>query len=246
MNIPTPINLAMVGSTETNGSVVAVTNLPSSLAGPLLRSISNFSPRLRNIITRLDFNAIDIGDRRIKLPMSPFVESNRFYISIQLPFQQRLQKLVMSDDFDAKLATLPNNWDRNYNANSNIYEIVNEQTNPVLQVIYKAPDHIHVNGIFFVDGWDVYESFDPQWGPALLSLSMWLTNKVTGMATNIAFRNYNDFYEGEMAKFDTNNSRFYTNQLASFSTNEVYRWYVPGQKAIFKYPSYAHPGEFAK
>jgi hypothetical protein len=74
-----------------------------------------------------------------------YVKSNRLYVHLPLPLGASTNQvpIMMNDDLDTKL---PADWDRNYN--SNAYEIVDEQGLPLLQLIYKRPDIVRINGIF--------------------------------------------------------------------------------------------------
>jgi hypothetical protein len=53
---------------------------------------------------------------------------------------------VRHNDF----AVLPPNWDRNFNISA--FEVVNEERFPIFQMIYEAPNRIHLNGLFFHRG----------------------------------------------------------------------------------------------
>lgn len=48
------------------------------------------------------------------------------------------------------ITTLRQSWD--YNSNASALEVVNENQQPVFQLIYKAPSRIEINGIFVVPG----------------------------------------------------------------------------------------------
>ena len=48
--------------------------------------------------------------------------SNRFFIYVEIPFVNEKRKIVMDDDMDSQLIRLPELWDYNFNANSNIFD----------------------------------------------------------------------------------------------------------------------------
>ena len=119
-----------------------------------------------------------IGGKTFQFPILPVVVSNRLYVEVEVPFSNEKQKLVMSDAFDSDLTPVPSLWDRNYSTNYDeygngmyYYEVVNELTNPVLQVMYAAPNIVLVNGIFKVDSNSIYAAYGQS--PALLTFSNW-------------------------------------------------------------------------
>lgn len=75
------------------------------------------------------------------------VASNRFYVRLPLPLELSTNQvsILMDNHLDE---TIPAEWDRNYN--SNAFEIVGEDNLPLLQVLYKRPDTLEINGIFAV------------------------------------------------------------------------------------------------
>jgi len=125
----------------------------------------------------------------------------------------------MSDEFDSTLSSLPNNWDRNFHTNYFVYEIVNEHTNPVLQVAYPSANEIVVNGLFVVSTNQFLEGF---WQPPQL---MTLTH------TFITLTNMEPIPEGSLRV------ALGTNTVGELITNAMYNWTFPGRKAWFKYPS---------
>ena len=153
----------------------------------------------------------------------------------------------MSDDFDPNLP-IPTHWDRNFSTNYYAngivsggiyaYEVVNEMTNPVLQVAYSAPNEVHINGIFKVDENSTFVAFGQQ--PMLLTFSNRLvvdtisTNRITTVsleATNFS----------EVLHIYTNDS---ISSIGEMITNEFYRPIFQGQRAILKYPSNRNLGVF--
>lgn len=103
--------------------------------------------------------AYELDGKIVDYPVMPYIVSNRLFVEVEIPFLNEKRKILMSDDMESELTQLPQLWDCNYNSDSNIYEIVNEFTNPVLQVIYKSANEIQVNGIFIVDTNLVMEAF---------------------------------------------------------------------------------------
>ena len=65
------------------------------------------------------------------------------------------------------------------------YEMVNEFTNPVLQVFYSAPNEIHIFGIFIVDTNKLLETFGGP--PQLITLTSKIFNKTNGQEITNAF-----------------------------------------------------------
>jgi hypothetical protein len=79
-------------------------------------------------------------------PIKWAVKSNRFYVDVDIPLNDRIIKLRGGEIS----AQLPPKWDMNYN--SNALEIVAGNGNPIYQVFYRRPDEIVVNGIFVHEG----------------------------------------------------------------------------------------------
>ena len=131
----------------------------------------------------------------------------------------------MSYEFDSSLSQLPAAWDRNFNAEYYVYEVVNEHTNPVLQVFYTQPNEIHVNGLFVLGTNSILGSFG---GPPQLFTSEY---KLIDRSSSEVITNY-IAYLG-------------TNSLGKLITNALYGLKFPEQKTIFKYPSNRNPGVFA-
>jgi hypothetical protein len=170
----------------------------------------------------------------VDLPVLPFVVSNRFYVDVQIPFSNGKRKLVMSHEFDSALSELPKNWDWNYSTNYNstsgtfYYEIVNEFTNPVLQVFYTAPNEIHVFGIFIVNTNQLLETFGGP--PQLLTLAQKFISKKTGKESTNA---------REIKK------ELGTNSIGAIMTNFMYGIKFPESETIFKYPFNRNPNAFS-
>jgi hypothetical protein len=191
-----------------------------------LNKLPNYSPRLRNVFVRSDIE-YNIAGKTVSYPISTHIVSNRLFVDVEIPFLNEKRTIVMSDDMDSELTQLPGLWDRNYSTVSNMYEIVNEETNPVLQVIYKAANEVLVNGIFFGNKYDVYASFGGI--PVLIPERFKFVENQTTQEIDFAAA-----------------QRRFTNLAFAIDTNEAYGAIAANQKAIFKYPSNIYPGEFAK
>ncbi|MDB6065561.1 MAG: hypothetical protein JWR26_1769 [Pedosphaera sp.] len=156
--------------------------------------------------------------------MLPSVISNRLFVYAETPFGNEKRNILMSDDLDSQLPRL---WDRNYNSNK--FEIVNEFTNPVFQVIYKKPNEIQVNGIFFVNSNSVYVSFGG--APVLLTMTGF---KVMDLKT---------MQETNVPSIP---EALGVSTMGEVITNAFYNLQFTDQKAIFQYPSNRHPGGLAQ
>lgn len=214
-----PINVAKIPPTL-NGAKFRVQDLPDFL----LDNIENnpgYSPRQKDMWFRLESLRQDYGGKTVNLPYAPFVENNRLFVSVQIPFKKEKQKLIMSEEFDSELGKLPRLWDRNYGTNCYAYEIVNEHKKPVLQVFYTSPNEIHINGIFIVDTNAVLDSFANN--PILYTFDYKFINKTNNHSeiTNIL-----DYLTAE--------------ELDEEIKNTLYMLRNPSEKPIFKYPSNRH------
>lgn len=217
-------------SPENAGTKFAVKDLPSfMLTG--LDKIHNYSPRNKYTWIKWDGIQQDYGATRVNLPVLPFVISNRFYVEVEIPFLNERRKVLMSEEFNSALSNIPNNWDwnysTNYDANGGAYicEMVNEFTNPVLQVVYLAPNAIVVNGVFVVDTNKVLWAFNCP--PQLIKMGSY------------KFINTTNGHEiTDISKY------MGTNTLGDVLTNALYDLKFPGERTIFKYPSNVHPGAF--
>jgi hypothetical protein len=196
--------------------------------------IRDLPPELRNTFpARMKYVFIRStpgGSGTVVFPFQPFVISNRFFMYVEIPFLDKKRKILMSDDMDSQLTQLPDSWDYNYSANSNVFEIVNGHTNPVLQVIYKSANDIQVNGVFF--------SFDGK------------TNRISKAFPGIQSPFYVVFPSLDTQTLQqvsaSNLNRPQAPAFVHIATDSVYDWATPTQKAIFKYPANFYPGVFAK
>lgn len=231
-------------SPERSGTKFAIKDVPDSY----LQNLDNtpgYTPRQKFMWLRAEGSSYSIGGRTVQFPIQPVIISNRLYVEVQVPFSNEKHKLVMNDDFDPELP-MPTQWDRNYSTNyyaDNIvsgevyaYEVVNELKNPVLQVAYSAPNEVHINGIFQVDSNSILAAF---WQPPqLLILKASGQDSTNGTVTaSLQAENFH-----ETLTILTNES------IASYGqrlTNEFFRPIFQNQRAIFKYPSNKHLGEFS-
>lgn len=230
-------------SPEAQGTKFAIKDLPDFyLSG--LDKMSGYTPRQKYMWIR-DEMRYTIGDQSVPYPVQPVIISNRLYVEVEIPFVNEKRKIVMSDDFDPQLP-IPPLWDRNYSTNYDAqgngiyaYEVVNELTNPVLQVMYASPNEVHINGIFQVGDASILESFGQQ--PQLVVFRGSTATKTNGTQriTTVSLQATNF---SEIIRFFTNDSPA---EIGQIITNEFYRPIFPGQRAIFKYPSNRHLGGFA-
>lgn len=224
----------MAGISSEKGAKFAIKDLPDYfLTG--LETAENYSPRQRDLWLKYTMG-FTIGGKTVPYPILPIIISNHLFVEVEMPFSNEKRKLIMSDSFDPELP-IPPRWDRNYSTNYDayrgiyFYEVVNELTNPVLQVFYTAPNEVHVYGIFKVDDQSTLVSFGQP--PQLLTFS----NKVfvglesTQRITTVSLQSSNFL---ETLAIYTNDS---IASIGEMYTNEFYRPIFPGQRAIFKYPS---------
>ncbi len=223
-----------------HGKKFLIKDLPEPFTKGIEKS-PNYSPRRREMWLK-ETSGFYIAGNFYEFPAIPYIESNRLYVEVQVPFSSEKQKVIMDDNFDSVLP-IPLRWDRNYNTNTYFYEVVNELTNPVLQIIYVAPNIIQINGIFQESGNSVLESF---YQPASLYT---FTPKLLGIYTNQT--NFADLSITSINTSITNfDERFYFNATDSpavintFLTNELYRATYPNQRRFYKYPSNEYPGVF--
>jgi hypothetical protein len=233
-----------VAEISPEGAEFAIKDLPDFYLQNL-DTTPGYSPRQKNMWLRSDGLSFSIAGRTIQIPVQPFIISNRLYVDVQIPFSNQKRKLVMNEDFDPQLP-IPPKWDRNYSTNyfaNNIlsggiyaYEVVNELMNPVLQVVYSAPNEVHINGIFQVESNGILAAFNQP--PQLLILGTINIDTTNGtMTESLQSENFH-----ETLTVSTNES------IASFGqrlTNEFFRPIFKFQTPIFKYPSNRHLGEFA-
>lgn len=227
----------------TNGKEFAIKDLPDYFLKDLDTSPS-YSPRQRNVWLRQSSMNMTIGGKTFPYPIQPVIISNRLYVEVEVPFSDEKRNLVMSDAFDQDLH-IPRKWDRNYSTNYDefgngvyFYEVVNELTNPVLQIAYAAPNVVVVDGIFKVDSNSIYAAFGQP--PALLSFSnsfiygLQTTQRITTIS--LQSQTFN-----EVIAFRTNDS---IAQIGEVWTNEFYRPIFQYQRRVFKYPSSLNLGNF--
>jgi hypothetical protein len=220
-----PLSIARI-SPENNGTPFLINELPDFLLKDLDKT-PNYSPRINKVWFRWGGAQQQYGPTLVNLPFVPYIVSNRLYLYVEIPFQRGKHRLVMSDDFDSMLSSLPNNWDRNFHTNYLAYEIVNEHTNPVLQVAYPSPNEVVVNGLFVVNTNQFLEAF---WQPPQL---------MTLTYTLVTFTNMEPIQEGHL-QFAIG-----TNTMGELITNAMYDWTFPSRKAWFKYPSNRNRSVFA-
>lgn len=218
---------AAEASPEGIGTKFSIPNIPEQFVSNLDK-LPNYSPRFTNLWVRSRSFWGKFGDKVIDYPFQPFVVSNHFYLYIQIPFLSGRQKLLMNYKFDS---ALPNSWDRNFGTNRYAYEIVNENGNPVLQVLYTKPNEILLNGIFLVGTNDFFEAF---WStPQLAALNYKTVDLVT---------------KQEITNMPLNTllvSNGKTNLFGEIMTNAIYDLTFTNQRAIFQYPSNRKLGVFA-
>jgi hypothetical protein len=228
----------------TNWAEFAIKDLPSEFLKNLDTSL-DYSPRMRNIFVRESYSIEAIGGKTFPFPIQPVIVSNRLYVEVEIPFSNEKRKLIMSDSFDSGLLPIPRLWDINYSTNYDeygnglyYYEIVNELTNPVLQVAYYAPNIVVVNGIFVVDSNDIYAAFGQQ--PTLISFSNSFSYglQTTQRVTTISLHSQNF---SEILELRTNDTEA---EVGEWLTNELYRPIFQYQRRIFKYPSSVNLGAF--
>jgi hypothetical protein len=226
---------------STVGKRFSISQLPDSLLKDLDKT-PNYSPRQRDIWFRALPPKLNIGGKTVDYPIQPIVISNRLYIEVEIPFSNERRKLVMSDAFSSELP-IPPAWDINFSTNYDAYgngiyayEVVNEMTNPVLQVAYSAPNEVRVNGIFQVDSNSILAAFGDRPMLGTFILRDLDTNKGL-MTASLEMENFH-----ETLIIHSNET------LASFGqrfTNEFFRPIFKYQKPLFKYPSNRNLGVFA-
>ena len=228
----------IVAETSDQGTKFAIKDVPDYFLTGFENS-DNYSPRQSDMWLRYS-TALTVGGKTVPYPVQPIIISNRLYVEVEIPFSNEKHKLVMSDSFDPELP-IPRLWDRNYSTNYGAirgvyaYEVVNELTNPVLQVVYSAPNEIHINGIFQVDSNSILAAFGQQ--PQLLTFKINDQDQTNGTMT--ASLQAETFHE---------TLTIHSNEtIASFGqrlTNEFFRPIFKYQRPIFKYPSNRHIGAF--
>jgi hypothetical protein len=219
-----PITMAKIPSGK-SGAKFEIKDLPDYFLKDLDK-MTNYSPLNRSLWLRWDSITQDYGGKTVNFPILPYVLSNRLFVEVEIPFLSERRKLIMSDEFDDALSLLPRAWDRNCSTNSYVYEFVNEDTIPVLQVLYTAPNEVHVNGVFVVDTNSILESFGE-------STRLWTVDYRFVNVTN--------------REMITNVTELISHGIVGEKiTNAFYHLDQPSRKAIFKYPSNRYPSVFAE
>lgn len=159
-------------------------------------------------------------------PIYPCVKNNRLFIYADMPFQNKFEQILMSDDLDSQI---PPRWDRNYT--SNAFEIVREDGLPVLQVIYKRANEVQVNGFFIVNTNYIFASFGSL-RPELFCIPS-LSNQSAVL----------DFISApyDQSLIQLQNS---SNIQIGIDRNGVHSISFSNQKPIFRYPSWKYLGKF--
>jgi hypothetical protein len=222
-------------SPESSGTEFDVSDLPDSVFNDFATNPA-FPPRQKYVSVR-QHSEYTIGGKSLSYPIQPIVISNRLYVEVEIPFSNEKHKLVMSDAFDTNLP-IPLLWDRNFSTNYEanrgvyLYEVVNELKNPVLQVVYAAPNIVLVNGIFQVDSNSILAAFGQP--PALLTFA--INSSTQAVVSSLLAENFH-----ETLTIQSNET------IASFGrrlTNELFRPIFKYQKPAFKYPSDRYLGVF--
>jgi hypothetical protein len=211
---------------------ILLTNLPDLFGN--FRTSSIYSPRDRDIYIEY-YSFVRIGTNQEPDAIWPYIVSNRLYIAIRAPYANRAVPLLMDYEglyeFTGKCPAL---WDFNCDRARDVCEIVNEHTNPVLQIFYRTPNEVQVNGIFVGDSYaQVTYGDEPKFIPIYENPEVVLDvvhNQTTQKIT--------------IAEFKKETGAV----TALINTNEylrrLYRDLSANQKSIFKYPAMDHTGEF--
>jgi len=223
--IDVPVWMAQISS-ETSGTPFLVKDIPPELKFDDGKPHAHNRPNDTNFIKMVMMSKFPtkFGTNTLELPISPFVNNHRLYVFVKAPFQTEKKLFYIGTDLDS---AIPHNWDRNYN--SNAFEVVNEDTNPVLQVFYRRSNEVQVNGVFPVNNFDLIASFSDA-APILFSTT------IEGIREDQTTQYFTpeDF------------TRTFTNFAVIQNTNAAYRLKFTDQKAIFRYPWWKHPGQLAE
>src|ERR1700722_17174737 len=212
--------------TNDSGTRYAIKDLPYSFKNDLKKLPDN-SRRNRHITLTSQSMKVYGGGVTNENPVWPFVSSDhRLFVDVMIPFINERHRILMDSNIDMAITNLPKKWDDNYD--SNAFEIVNEDTNPVLQVIYKSPSEVQVNGIYIVDTYSIYEAFDGA-PTTITAQAIFGTSKTTQQF----IMPLKDF------------TKMFANIAVNMNTNAIFREKFPNQKPIFKYPSSDFLGELA-
>jgi hypothetical protein len=202
-------------ATDSNAIRYAITDLPPSFVTNA-ETMPDYSPRKRSF----SFNGQVlktpwIKGKSIDFPVWPIVISNRLFVDVMIPFTNERHRILMDASLDNALTNLPSRWDVNYDSNK--FEVVNEDTNPVLQVVYKSATEVQVNGIYVVNGFDIYAAFN--------SLPVTFFEEMGDNATQMM----------EIEDFE----KLHTNISVKITdTNVFFQTKFSTAKLLFKYPSW--------
>lgn len=77
------------------------------------------------------------------VPFNPHTFGGRLYLDVSVYGNKDFTPIVIKDNV---ATVLPSNWDKNHDDYA--YEVVNENGDPIFQLIYKTQFSIVLNGIF--------------------------------------------------------------------------------------------------
>ena len=77
-------------------------------------------------------------------PFRAYVRSNRFFVEAEFASDTRASHRLKIAN--GQVSSIPPSCDKNFNANA--FEIVDNLNKPILQLIYKTPEHVVINGLF--------------------------------------------------------------------------------------------------
>ena len=233
---------------------VPISNLPEGVRTNL-PNIPGFSPHLKDVLGLFVASNYINGKTEDYYPALPQVVSNRLYVFVKIPLTN-YQRIVMSDEMDSILTNClpqsPDFWDWNYSRNpkTNVFEIVNENKNPIVQVIYKSPREVLVNGVFFVSHYDIQATFDGK-QPGFFSIPNVKTNMPADSFGIVLTNEFGGIISTNQPKPGKHEFPIYqvgfgvTNLIWLIAVEDVYAGFATNQKSIFKYPSNVYPGEFS-
>jgi hypothetical protein len=190
---------------------------------------------LTNSVGRMNIGGIDV--------FGVYIKSNRLYVATSIPFATNPVPILMNNEMDG---SIPADMDRNFN--STAFEIVDRENLPVLQVIYKRPNVIIVNGIFRtrnVNG--TFTAFDSSYYEGSVFRMGGSPFPAEG-AFNFEFAFTCD--GTNMRIWDIKQTR--GKNAVVKPTDKYYTPHPttapkpPTRKPLFKYPSSLHPGELAQ
>ena len=208
--------------TNKGGVTFQLTDLPSTFLADVQKS-PNFSPHKRHVSFSSRFGSLQLPNgKTIDNLVFPIVISNRLFVDVDIPYLNERHRILMDTNGESAISKIPQRWDINYD--SNRFEIVNEDTNPVLQVIYKSPNEVQVNGIYVVSKTGFYAAFNSP--PIMASMLMGIQINSSIQPTQLV----------EIEDLE----KMYPNISIKTDSNVLYRTKFSFAKAIFKYPSYDH------